>query len=133
VLSPRSWNAGGEKGRESTRRTCENDAVTKDAPAPSAVEGYTVDADRLAEICHRYRLTELAVFGSAARGDLQPDSDIDLLYVPGPDAHLGWRIEELAEELAALFGRPVDLVSKRHLHELLREQILHDARTLYAA
>ncbi|MCZ7536913.1 MAG: nucleotidyltransferase domain-containing protein [Acidimicrobiia bacterium] len=107
--------------------------MTRDASTPSAVEGFSVDADRLAEICHRYRLAELAVFGSAARGDLQPGSDIDLLYVLGPDAQLGWRIEELAEELATLFGRPVDLVSKRHLHELLREQILHDARTLYAA
>lgn len=73
------------------------------------------------------------MFGSAARGELQPGSDIDLLYVPNPDAHLGWRIEELAEELSALYGRPVDLVSKRHLHELLREQILRNARILYAA
>jgi predicted nucleotidyltransferase len=107
--------------------------VTSDARAPRAVEGFTVDVDRLAEICRRYGLEELAVFGSAARGDVQPGSDIDLLYLPRPDAHLGWGIEELAEELAALFGRPVDLVSKRYLHELLREQILHDALILYVA
>jgi predicted nucleotidyltransferase len=107
--------------------------VTSDARASRAVEGYAVDEARLAEICRRYGIAELALFGSAARGDLQPGSDIDLLYVPLPDAHLGWKIEQLADELAALFGRPVDLVSKRYLHELLREQILQDARTLYAA
>lgn len=107
--------------------------MTNDAPAPRTDADNSVDADRLAEICRRYGLAELAVFGSAARGELQPGSDIDLLYVPNPDAHLGWRIEELAEELSALYGRPVDLVSKRHLHELLREQILRNARILYAA
>lgn len=113
--------------------TCENDPVTSDAPAPRIAEDHWVDTDRLGEICRRYGLAELALFGSAARGELEPGSDIDLLYVTNPDARLGWRIEELAEELSILCGRPVDLVSKRHLHKLLREQILHDARILYAA
>jgi len=126
-------DAGRGAGARVRRPTCENDAVVSDAPAPRTAEDDSVDADRLAEICRRYGLAELAVFGSAARGELQPGSDIDLLYVPNPDAHLGWRIEELAEELSALYGRPVDLVSKRHLHELLREQILQDARIVYAA
>ena len=107
--------------------------MRSDARAAPAATGYAVDEARLAEICRRYGIAELAVFGSAARGDLEVGSDVDLLYVPLPDAHLGWEIEELADELAALFGHPVDLVSKRYLHELLREQILQDARTLYAA
>ena len=121
------------QGRELGRSTCENGLVTSDAKARARIEGPAVDDARLAEICSRYGIAELALFGSAARGDLQPGSDIDLLYVPAPDAHLGWKIEQLADELAALFGRPVDLVSKRYLHDLLREQILQDARTVYAA
>ena len=121
------------EGRELAGSTCENGLMTSDARPQARIDDPAVDDARLAEICSRYGIAELALFGSATRGDLQPGSDIDLLYVPAPDAHLGWKIEQLADELAALFGRPVDLVSKRYLHELLREQILQDARNVYAA
>jgi uncharacterized protein len=46
---------------------------------------------------------------------------------------LGWEIEDLADELSDLMGRPVDLVSRRALHPLLRADVLAQARTLYAA
>jgi predicted nucleotidyltransferase len=36
---------------------------------------------RLAELCQKYGIAELSVFGSVARGDARPDSDVDLLYV----------------------------------------------------
>jgi hypothetical protein len=39
---------------------------------------------RLAELCRKYGIAELAVFGSVARGDARPDSDVDLLYVRVP-------------------------------------------------
>jgi hypothetical protein len=39
---------------------------------------------RLAELCQKYGIAELSVFGSAARGDARPDSDVDLLYVRVP-------------------------------------------------
>ncbi|MFF0308796.1 hypothetical protein ACFYSC_15295 [Streptosporangium sp. NPDC004379] len=39
----------------------------------------------------------------------------------------------LQEELEDLFGRPVDLVAKRYLNETIKDQVLHDARVLYAA
>ena len=50
-----------------------------------------------------------------------------------PGGRLGWEIENLADELSAVLGRPVDLVSRRALHERLRETVLADARLLYAA
>jgi predicted nucleotidyltransferase len=46
---------------------------------------------------------------------------------------LGWEIGDLADDLAELFGRPVDLVSKRALHARLRDRILAEARPLCAA
>lgn len=97
------------------------------------VDGIQISAARLAEVCERYGLAELAVFGSTARGDATVDSDIDLLYVLGPGRRLGFAINRLEDELAELFGRKVDLVSKKALHRLLRDDVVAQARMLYAA
>ena len=93
----------------------------------------SVDQDRLREVCSRYGVSRLEVFGSVSRGEASTGSDIDLLYELAAGARLGWRIEELAEELTAVFGRPVDLISRKALHELLRDEVLAEARLLYAA
>ena len=95
--------------------------------------GVTVEEARLAEVCARYGIARLLVFGSVVRGTATPDSDIDVLYELGPGRRLGWEIEQLADELAALFGRPVDLVSPAALHRRLKDTVLSEARTLYAA
>jgi hypothetical protein len=97
------------------------------------VAGQSVDEGRLAAICERYGVAGLMVFGSAARDAARAASDIDVLYTLRPGRRLGWEIEQLADELAALFGRPVDLVSRRALHAALREQVLAEARPLHAA
>ncbi|WP_203234077.1 MULTISPECIES: nucleotidyltransferase domain-containing protein [unclassified Actinomyces] len=83
-------------------------------------------------MCQRFGIATLDVFGSVARGQASSSSDIDLLYQLQPGRSLGWE-EDLTDELAALFGQPVDLVSRRSLHPLIREQVLADAETLYAA
>ncbi|WP_406311350.1 nucleotidyltransferase family protein [Streptosporangium sp. NBC_01639] len=89
---------------------------------------------RLTNLCRQFGVSELSVFGSAARGEDRPDSDVDLLYVRAEGAPLGLlEIMTLQEELAALFGRPVDLVAKRYLNETIKDQVLHEARILYAA
>ena len=97
------------------------------------IAGIEVDLRRLAEICDRYGIAELEVFGSSARGTAGPASDVDILYTVRAGRRLGWEIEDLADELSALLGRPVDLVSRRALHPLLRPAVLAEARTLYAA
>lgn len=96
-------------------------------------DGHEVDQTRIAEICERYGIVELAVFGSVARGEAGPDSDIDLLYVLAPTARLGFGIDDLEDELAALFDRDVDLVARKAVHPLLREKVDELAKTLYAA
>jgi predicted nucleotidyltransferase len=77
--------------------------------------GIEVNDARLAAICDKYGIGELQVFASGARGNIQPDSDIDILYAlrPGHRARLGNRP---ARRRAELFSRPVDLVSLRALH-----------------
>jgi uncharacterized protein len=97
------------------------------------VLGVEVDEARLAAICDRYGIAELKVFGSRARGTARPDSDIDILYTLRSGRRLGWEIEQLADELAELLGRPVDLVSLRGLHPLLRPAVLAEMQSVYAA
>ena len=99
----------------------------------ASIAGIEVDEFRLAEICERYGIAELEIFGSSARGTARRGSDVDVLYTVRPGRRLGWEIEDLADELSERIGRPVDLVSRRALHPLLRAGVLAQARTLYAA
>lgn len=93
----------------------------------------TVDAERLREVCERYGVASLEVFGSVSRGEDSADSDIDLLYTLKPGAALGFEIFELEDALVDLFGRPVDLVAKSSINKYIRDSVLADARPLYAA
>lgn len=92
-----------------------------------------VDPERLRVVCERYGVASLEVFGSVARGEHRPDSDVDLLYVLKPGARLGFSLFDLEDELATLFGRPVDLVARKAVNKYIREQVLADAQPLYAA
>ena len=95
--------------------------------------GLDVDIEQIGEVCRRYGVARLWVFGSVSRGDSGPGSDVDVLYELAPGARLGWDIEKLADELSLVLGRPVDLVSRRALHERLRDSVLAEAQELYAA
>jgi predicted nucleotidyltransferase len=93
-----------------------------------------LDERRLAELCRRYGVRELSLFGSAARGEARLDSDIDLLVEFLPEAEPGLLDHAgLMLDLEAVLGRKVDLVSKNALRPLLRDSILQDSRRLYAA
>lgn len=97
-------------------------------------DGLEIDGERLADICRRHSVIELAAFGSVLRDDFGPHSDVDLLYVFAPDAFIGWSgIYELDRELAELFGRPVDLVPKRFLSPAFADVVVRQAEPLYAA
>ncbi|MCX8009687.1 MAG: nucleotidyltransferase domain-containing protein, partial [Ignavibacteria bacterium] len=72
-----------------------------------------IDDERIAEICKRFKINELALFGSALREDYSENSDVDLLveFIPNSAITL-FNIVELKEELEKIFGREVDIVSK---------------------
>ena len=99
--------------------------VTIHLPSPEA----------LTDLCRRWRIRELSVFGSVARGSSRVDSDVDLLVTFDPDAP--WStldIVDLRQELASLFGRNVDLVEERAIRNPYRKaSILRDKSVLYAA
>jgi predicted nucleotidyltransferase len=89
---------------------------------------------KIAAICRAYQVRELSVFGSALRPDFRPDSDVDLLVEFEPGARVGlFRFGALQEELQAAVGRNVDLVPKRGLKPLIRDDVLASAEVLYAA
>ena len=91
-------------------------------------------APRIEELCRTYGIAELSVFGSVARGDDRPDSDVDLLYVGDPAVEASWSDRwELKEKLEELLGRPIDLVPKDYLHWVVRDRVLAEAKALYAA
>lgn len=93
-----------------------------------------VDAASLSEVCRRYGVKELSLFGSAARGETGPESDIDIMVEFEPAARVGLiRFESLVEELESLAGRRVDLVTKPGLKPWVRPHVLKDARVIYAA
>jgi hypothetical protein len=90
--------------------------------------------EEIAELCRRYRVRELAVFGSAARGEMRPDSDIDLLVEFQPDAPGGLLdYTGLMLDLSEVLHRRVDLVEREALKPLLRKAVLSEACTIYAA
>ncbi|MBI4904726.1 MAG: nucleotidyltransferase domain-containing protein [Acidobacteria bacterium] len=84
--------------------------------------------------CQRYRVHELSLFGSAARGEMRAESDIDLLVEFLPKAKVDLvEYAGLLLDLSQLLGRRVDLVSKNGLKPLIRASVLEESRLLYAA
>jgi predicted nucleotidyltransferase len=87
----------------------------------------------IADIC-RHQIRELSVFGSAARGEMRPDSDIDFLvdFLPGSRPGL-LGVAAMIRELTTLLGRRVDVAVKPALTPTIRPGVLSEARLVYAA
>jgi uncharacterized protein len=93
-----------------------------------------VNGSALAEVCQRYGVKELSLFGSSVRGEMGPESDIDIMVEFEPGVRIGLiKFESLANELESLAGRRVDLVTKRGLKPWVRPRVIEDARVIYAA
>ena len=68
------------------------------------------DENRLAEYCRRNGIVRLRMFGSAARGEERPDSDVDLIADFGVPIGF-FELIRAEDDLASFFGRPVDLLT----------------------
>jgi predicted nucleotidyltransferase len=97
-----------------------------------------IPRDRLADFCRRWKISELAVFGSALRADFGPTSDLDLLVTFTSEAQ--WSLLDhiqMEEELKTLVGRDVDLITRsaveRSGNRIRREEILRSAVPLHVA
>jgi hypothetical protein len=80
------------------------------------------------DLLKAFHVRSLSVFGSVARGEAGPDSDIDLLVDFEPGARVGFfALARLQRCLSELLGTPVDLVTPDALHKEMRREILEES------
>lgn len=135
VLALRAMLAEGESQREVAKRfgvtqpaisyLVAAERTTGARPSDLIAAGRSV----LRQVAEGRGFTDLAVFGSTARGGDRPDSDVDLLVQPPPGADLTDMIR-LEEALEKILGRGVDLVSYRGLDPRRDRDILRDKVSL---
>ncbi len=107
-------------------------------PKGAVQKNIKIPADNIVGFCRRWKIVEFALFGSVLRDDFRPDSDLDVLVTFAPEA--AWSLFDhvtMQDELKALFGRAVDLVSRRGLERsqnyIRRKAILSSAQVIYVA
>jgi len=98
----------------------------------------TIPKKRLAEFCRRWKISELAFFGSVLRDDFRSNSDIDLLVSFSPKAKISlFDLVHMQNELEEIFGREVDLVERRVIEKsenyIRRKNILSNTKVIYEA
>jgi uncharacterized protein len=98
-------------------------------------ENIIIPQQEIITFCQRWKIQELALFGSVLRNDFGPESDVDVLLTFAPDSEVSlFDIVKMQIELQVLFNRPVDIIEKDALRNPYRKQdILSSARVLYAA
>jgi len=94
-----------------------------------------IDREGIAELCKKNGIRRFALFGSILRDDFGPDSDVDVLVEFEPGSVPGFfGLHRIEREIAGLFGnRKVDLLTFRSLNPRLKDRILAQAETQYAA
>jgi predicted nucleotidyltransferase len=81
--------------------------------------------EQILRLAAQHGVYNVRVFGSVARGEASPESDVDFL-VDGLES-AAWGGGRLLMELQELLGRQVDLVSEKDLHPLIRDEVLKEA------
>jgi len=97
-----------------------------------------VNKDKIQDFCLKWKVTELALFGSVLRDDFRPSSDIDVLVSFEPAARWSlMAIVEMQDELEKILGRKVDLVERSDIEHsenyIRRHHILASAEPFYVA
>ena len=94
-----------------------------------------IPMDKIIAFCRKWKVKEFSLFGSVLRDDFRPDSDVDVLV--SFEENAGWDLYDwvtMIDELKVIFGREVDLVSKKGLRNpFRRHEILTTRKVLHAA
>jgi uncharacterized protein len=97
-----------------------------------------IPAERIADFCRRWQITELALFGSVLRDDFGPESDVDVLVSFDEEAH--WSLFDMLrmeQQLKSILGRDVDLVERKAVelspNYIRRRHILESVEPIYVA
>lgn len=96
------------------------------------------DKEKLRDFCRKWKVTEFSLFGSVVRDDFGPESDVDVLVTFAADARWSlFDMTDMNEELQSLFGRDVDLLTRRavegSLNPIRKSSILGSAVMLDVA
>lgn len=93
-----------------------------------------ISKEKLADFCKKNNIRKLSVFGSSVRGELQTDSDIDLLVEFERDLTPGlFSIVKMEMELTKMLGRKVDLRTLEDLSRYFRDEVVQNAKLQYHA
>lgn len=97
-----------------------------------------IPSGKIAALCSRWQVVELALFGSVLRDDFGPDSDVDVLVRFDRGArHTLLDIVRMQDELSETLGRNADLIERAAVEQspnyIRRRAILESAETIYAA
>lgn len=96
-----------------------------------------INYEQLSELCRRYFVAKLELFGSRAKGTARPDSDVDLLVTFQPGHTPGLEFFGMANELEEILGHPVDLLTRPTVEQdrnpYFRHNVLSVVEQLYAA
>ena len=85
---------------------------------------------RVDDICEKYGINYLGLFGSMARGEAREDSDVDLLVRFNENTNIGlFELDQVQRDLEIRFGRKVDLVTK--LNKYIQPEAIKDLKTIY--
>ena len=90
--------------------------------------------EKIAEFCKRHGVKRLSLFGSVLRDDFRPDSDVDVLVEFLPNVRYSlFDLGGMYMELRDILGREVDLKTPYDLSKYFRDDVVRNARQLYAA
>ena len=98
---------------------------------------FTFDHQALRALCHRYHIERLELFGSRARNEARPDSDVDVIVTFAPGHTPGMAFFQLVLDLEELFELPVDLVTRHSvetsMNAVKKRSMLAHTQDLYHA
>jgi predicted nucleotidyltransferase len=101
------------------------------------INSLKVSDEKIRHFCQRWKVSELAIFGSALREDYSQDSDVDILISFKPEIHWGlFDLVNMETELKTIFGKEIDLVEKNAVvnseNYIRRKGILDGAQIIFS-
>lgn len=93
------------------------------------VESIEANREAIIKAATEHGVTNVRIFGSVARGDARPDSDLDVLVDLQPGRNL-FDLGGFLMDLQDIMGRPVHVVTEGSIHWYIRDRVLKEARPL---
>jgi hypothetical protein len=91
-----------------------------------------ISFQKLSDVCHRYYVRKLSLFGSRLHGTERADSDLDVLVEFMPGHVPGFAFISLQDELSSIFGQPVDLRTPKELSKYFRDAVVQEAKPIFS-